>query len=192
MSGTLSRTATASSRGGVGRKLEAKFRPEEHELYTRHRNGGRGVVGTQSPMTSGPTDVYAAGVEGRSRVLPWETCQHAAGRINVLRSRAHRTQMSRPFADAHIPLKGANKMCRLFGKAAREVARRTDVVAGVSSGHKSHVQVAKGQTQGGVLMQRIRFSRRRSPREEEPERPERQVAEPPMARYRASNGSGMQ
>ena len=83
-------------------------------------------------------------------------------------------------------------MCRLFGKGASEVARRTEVLVGVSSGHMSHVQVAKGQTQGRILMQCIRFSRRRSPREEVPERPERQVAEPPMARYRASNGSGMQ
>lgn len=192
MSGTLSRTATASSRGGVGRKLEAKFRPEEYELHMRHRIGGRGAVGTQSPMTSGPTDVDVAGMGGRSRALPWEACRHAVGRIDVLRSRAHRTQMSRPFADAHIPLKGANKMCRLLGKAAREVARRTDVSAGVSSGHMSHVQVAKGQTQGRALMQRIRFPRRRSPREEEPGRPERQVAEPPMARNRMSNGNGMQ
>ena len=31
MAGTSSRTATASSRGGVGRKLQAKPRPEEHE-----------------------------------------------------------------------------------------------------------------------------------------------------------------
>jgi len=106
MSGTLSRTATASSRGGVGRKLEAKFRPEAHELHKRHRNGGREAVGTQSPMTSGPTDVDAAGVEGRSRVLPWETCQHAAGRIDVLRSRAHRTPKSRPFSGAH-PAEGS-------------------------------------------------------------------------------------
>ena len=37
-------------------------------------------------------------------------------------------------------------MCRVIGTAAKKVARLTDVLAGVSSGHMSHVQVAKGQT----------------------------------------------
>lgn len=191
MSGTLSRTATASSRGGVGRKLEANSRPEEYELYTRHRIGGRVAVGTQSPMTSGPRDVYAAGMGGRSRALPWEACRYAGGRIDEIRSRAHRTQMSRPSSDAHA-VKGSEQVVPSIWKVAREAARRTDVPAGVSSGHMSHVQVAKGQTQGRLLMQRIRFSWRHSPREEAPGRSERQVAEPPMARNRASNGSGMQ
>ena len=64
MTGTPSRTATASSRGGVGRKLKAKPRPEVHESHLRRPNGGRGGVGTRSPMSPGSADVYAAGVWG--------------------------------------------------------------------------------------------------------------------------------
>ncbi len=81
MSGTPSRTATARSRGRVGRKLEANSRPEEHESHTRHRISGRGGVGTRSPMTSGLSDVDAAGVGGRSRALPWETLRSAFQRV---------------------------------------------------------------------------------------------------------------
>ncbi len=64
MTGTSSRTATASPRGGVGRKLKAKPRPEEYELHTRRPNDGRGGVGTRSPMSSRSSVVYAAGSRG--------------------------------------------------------------------------------------------------------------------------------
>ena len=46
MTGTPSRTATASPRGGVGRKLKANPWPEEHETYMRRRLGGRESVGS--------------------------------------------------------------------------------------------------------------------------------------------------
>ncbi len=64
MTGTPSRTATASSRGGVGRKLEAKPRPEVHKSHMRRSTGGRGGVGTRSPMSPGLADVDAAGTRG--------------------------------------------------------------------------------------------------------------------------------
>ena len=54
MAGTSSRTATASSRGVVGRELQAKPRPEEHEPHTRRPSGGRGGEKTRSPMPPGP------------------------------------------------------------------------------------------------------------------------------------------
>ena len=81
MTGTRSRTATASPRGGVGRKLEAKPRPEVHESHQRRPSGGRGGVGTRSPMSPRPADVYAAGIwgeghasyPGRSVGLPCQT-----------------------------------------------------------------------------------------------------------------------
>ena len=62
--GTPSRTATASSRGGVGRKLEAKPRPEVHKSHMRRSTGGRGGVGTRSPISPGLADVDAAGTRG--------------------------------------------------------------------------------------------------------------------------------
>src|SRR2546422_5796095 len=43
MTGTVSRTATASLRGGVGRKPQAKLRPEEHEAHMRRRREGEGA-----------------------------------------------------------------------------------------------------------------------------------------------------
>ncbi len=73
MAGTPSRTATASSRGGVGRKLEAKPWPEEHEPHRRRPSGGRGGHKTRSPMPSGLVGRRCGGYVGRrSRVLPWE------------------------------------------------------------------------------------------------------------------------
>ena len=66
MTGTRSRTATASPRGGVGRKLQAKPWPEVHESHTRRLDGGRGGVGLQNPMSSRPMGVYAAGRWGES------------------------------------------------------------------------------------------------------------------------------
>ncbi|MGB5552751.1 MAG: YSC84-related protein [Thermoanaerobaculia bacterium] len=47
MAGTSSRTATASSRGVVGNKLQAKPRPEEHEPHRRRPSAGP-VGGTAS------------------------------------------------------------------------------------------------------------------------------------------------
>jgi len=81
VTGTPSRTATASSRGGVGRKLEAKPRPEVHKSHMRRPFGGRGGVGTRSPMSPGLADVDAAGTRGeghasypgRSVGLPYQT-----------------------------------------------------------------------------------------------------------------------
>ena len=81
MTGTPSRTATASSRGGVGRKLKAKPRLEEHEPPMRRPTGGRGGVGTRSPMSLGPAGVEAASTwgeghasyPGRSADLPNQT-----------------------------------------------------------------------------------------------------------------------
>ena len=85
MSGTPSRTATARSRGRVERKLETKLRSEEHESHKRQPSGGRGAVGTRSPMTSGPSVVYAAELERRSRALPWEICSFADESVREVR-----------------------------------------------------------------------------------------------------------
>jgi hypothetical protein len=79
MTGTPSRTATAfdgglprhsagrdtklalpAPRGFVERKLQAKLRSEEYEAHMRHVYGGRDCLVNQSPMSSGPTGVYAA------------------------------------------------------------------------------------------------------------------------------------
>lgn len=73
MAGTPSRTATAPSRGVVGRELEANPWPEEHESHRRRASGGRGGDETRSPMPSGLGVRRCGGyVGGRSRVLPWE------------------------------------------------------------------------------------------------------------------------
>ena len=73
MAGTSSRTATASSRGGVGRQLQAKPWPEEHEPHRRRSSSGRGGKKTRSPMPSGLGGRICGGYVGRkSRVLPWE------------------------------------------------------------------------------------------------------------------------
>lgn len=85
MSGTPSRTATARPRGRVERKLETNLRSEEHEPHTRQPNGGRGAVGIRSPMTSGPSVVYAAEMERRSRALPWEICSFAIESVRAKR-----------------------------------------------------------------------------------------------------------
>ena len=64
MTGTPSRTATASLRGEVGKKLWAKPWPEEHESHKRRPLGGRVCSVIQSPMSSGPAVVDAAGIWG--------------------------------------------------------------------------------------------------------------------------------
>ena len=78
MTGTPSRTATAVPRGGVGRKLKAKSRPEEHEPHTRRAPTGEGALVPEAQMSSGLACVYAAGewgeghasYPGRSVFLP--------------------------------------------------------------------------------------------------------------------------
>lgn len=81
MTGTPSRTATASSRDEVGKKLEAKLRPEEHEPHRGVRWWAR-VLGTSKPnVIRTKQDVDARGyMERRSRVLPREICSAARGR----------------------------------------------------------------------------------------------------------------
>lgn len=64
MTGTPSRTATASPRGGVGRKLKAKPRPEGYKSHMRRSCDGRGSVGFRSPMSLGSADVDATGIWG--------------------------------------------------------------------------------------------------------------------------------
>lgn len=148
MSGTPSRTATALSRGLVGRKLEANPRPEEHELLMRHLTDGRGGVGIQSPMTSGSLDVDAAGTGRKSRVLPWEICRSALVPRVQIRSGRTVPQTSRPPDGS--PLHGGERRSgatRLV-RRAREVASPTDGAAEVSRGHISRVQAVKGRTQG--------------------------------------------
>jgi len=94
MAGTPSRTATASPRGEVGRQLEAKPRPEEHEPYKRRPPDGRGGRNTRSPMPSGPGGRRCGGYVGRrSRVLPWEICR-SAERLAMLRGVAMDGQKS--------------------------------------------------------------------------------------------------
>ena len=121
MTGTPSRTATApgggatrhsdgpkrslcaapSPRGGVGRKLQAKLRPEEHEPHGGGRLGGRRRSVARSPMSSGPAVVDAAGrwseghapYPGRSACLPWEQqCEQRFGRaVEFVQATGRRT-----------------------------------------------------------------------------------------------------
>ena len=89
MAGTSSRTATASLRGGVGRQLQAKPWPEEHEPHRRRPFGGRGGQKTRSPMPFGLDGRICGGYVGRrSRVLPWEIwppAERLAGSRDVAR-----------------------------------------------------------------------------------------------------------
>jgi hypothetical protein len=190
MSGTSSQTAAAWSRGQVGRKLKANLRPEEHKLHTRHRSGGRGDVGIRSPMTSRPWDVYAAGVEGRSRALPWEICLFAMFNQPQNAVRAHRTRRPRPSPDAHSG-EGTNKLCSGEDDVARTAERQADEQTEVSSGHSKQVQLLKGQTQGRRPTQNIRCSWRSSQLAGVPSHSEKQVAEPPIALRCASSEYGM-
>jgi len=67
--------ASATPRGYVGRKLEAKLRSEEHEVYMRRLCGGRGRVGVQSPEVIRTSRCICNGyVEQKSRALPREIC----------------------------------------------------------------------------------------------------------------------
>lgn len=90
MTGTPSRTATAYGggtprhtvtakavvpRGYVGRKLQAKLRSEEHEVYMRQLAGGRGCSANQSPIVIRTSVCICNGyVERKSRALPREIC----------------------------------------------------------------------------------------------------------------------
>ncbi len=125
MTGTPSRTATASPRGGVGRKLKAKLRPEEHEPDTRRSHGGRGSVGARSPMSSGPANVDSAGTwseghvsyPGRSACSPLEH-QHE--------QRLRASRRNRPGCrKAHARPVRAKKRATCCGPKAREAARPT-------------------------------------------------------------------
>lgn len=61
MTGTVSRTATAPSRGGVGRKPQAKLRPEEHEAHTRRRHEGEGAKAPEAQRHPDRAGVDATG-----------------------------------------------------------------------------------------------------------------------------------
>jgi hypothetical protein len=145
MTGTPSRTATASGggatrhpdgatrrncavpspRGGVGRKLEAKLWPEEHEPHRGGRLGGRRRSVARSPMSSGPAAVDAAGgwseghapYPGRSACLPLE--QEHEQRLRA--SRRNRPGCRR----VHAPLARAKKRATCSGPEAREAGRST-------------------------------------------------------------------
>lgn len=145
MTGTPSRTATApgggatrhpdgperrfcaapSPRGGVGRKLQAKLWPEEHEPYRGGRFGGRRRSVARSPMSSGPTVVDTAGgwseghasYPGRSACLPWEQ-QHE--------QRVWANPRNRPGCrKVHARPAGAKKRATCCAPKAREAARST-------------------------------------------------------------------
>jgi hypothetical protein len=88
MTGTSSRTTTAygdgktrhsaarysaTPRGCVGRKLQAKLRSEVHEVHMRQSQGGQGRVVVRSPKVIRTRGCICNGyVERRSRVLPRE------------------------------------------------------------------------------------------------------------------------
>jgi len=145
MTGTPSRTATASGggatrypdgrtcgscavpspRGGVGRKLEAKLRPEEHEPHRGGRLGGRRRSVARSPMSSGPAVVDAAGgwseghapYPGRSVCPPLK--QEHEHRFRV--SRRNRPGCRR----VHVPPVRAKKRATCSESWAREAERLT-------------------------------------------------------------------
>ena len=148
MSGTPSQTATAWSRGHVGRKLKANPRPEEHELHRRHRFDGRGGIGIQSPMTSGSADVDAAGVGRKSRVLPWEICRSAPRQALEHTVRAYRTTNVQALDGSPPHLWEQRSGARRLVERAREAERPNEGPAEVSRGHSSRVQAVKGRTQG--------------------------------------------
>ena len=171
MTGTSSRTATAlgggikraipmgskiapSPRGSVGRKLEAKPWPKEHEPHRRRPTGGQGAVGIQSPMSSGPTGVYAAGMGRRSRVLPREICLSVSE--SSVETRSGRTAPNVPAHAWSTCQRGNELMCPTARTGTREAARGIDGQTEVSRGHTSHVQVAKGQTCKAELVRAIR------------------------------------
>ncbi len=166
MTGTPSRTATASDggmkratltrvcrslspRGDVGRKLQAKPWPEEHEPHMRRSAGGQGGVGIRSPMSSGPAGVDAAGMGRRSRALPREICPSVS---DLARSCGPGAPLPNVQAHAGRTYRPANEfMCSATVTGTREAARKTDGRTEVSRGQMSHVQVAKGpNTQSGI------------------------------------------
>jgi len=166
MTGTSSRTATASDggmkraslmgayrpwspRGGVGRKLKAKPRPEEHEPHMRHPTGGQGGVGIRSPMSSGPVGVDAAGMGRRSRALPREICPSVSEQARSCGPGAPSPNVQAHAGRTYRP--GSESMCTATLTGTREAARETDGRTEVSRGQVSHVQVANGpNTQSGI------------------------------------------
>jgi hypothetical protein len=68
MTGTPSRTARAVPRGTVWRKLEAKSRPEEHEVHEGERAVGEGAVPPEAQSHPEPPRVDATGRWDESRV----------------------------------------------------------------------------------------------------------------------------
>ena len=188
MTGTPSRTATAASRGVVGRKLEAKPRPEEHEPHRRHSCGGRGGVGIRSPMSSGPRDVDAAGTWGEGHApYPGRSVHLPSTASANDRHRASRKSVQ-VLGGRHAPSTGANETCHAkdAGSEARAAARSPEGWAEVSRRHSSH-------RAGWRRAERVEWNRhgafecvveaqqagRRSP-----SRLGRQVAEPLRARAR--------
>ena len=99
MTGTVSRTATASPRGGVGRKPQAKLWPEEHEAHTRRRHVGEGAMLSEARSHPERFGVYATGgwseshaqYPGRPRPAPVTGDVRLSGRPRTERgvSRGH-------------------------------------------------------------------------------------------------------
>lgn len=186
MSGTPSRTATASDdgayrrsaggqrlrrrppvpRGGVGRKLKANLRSEEYEVHMRHRTGGRWGVGTKSPMTFRPADVDATEMQGRLRALPWEICLTALEPGGI--KEAWVSRRSHPGRRIRRTAALQNQSpCRPPGNprlGTSQDDRRSD--RSQQRPYEPHCSAAKGRTYEGELAQTIRGARSGSPRAE--------------------------
>jgi hypothetical protein len=173
MTGTPSRTATApgggttrhpdgstrgdcaapSPRGGVGRKLEAKLWPEEHEPHRGGCLGGRRRSVAKSPMSSGPAVVDAAGgwseshapYPGRSACLPLEQ-EHE--------QRLRASRRSRPGCRwKHAPPARAKKRATCSGPRAREAGRST-------TGRQKSAEAKVAAAHGGERAEREALNRR--------------------------------
>ena len=173
MTGTPSRTATApgggatrhpdgstrrdcaapSPRGGVGRKLEAKLWPEEHEPHRGGRLGGRRRSVAKSPMSSGPAVVDAAGgwseshapYPGRSACLPLEQ-EHE--------QRLRASRRSRPGCRwKHASPARAKKRATCSGPRAREAGRST-------TGRQKSAEAKVAAAHGGERAEREALNRR--------------------------------
>ena len=99
--GTVSRTARASPRGGVRRKLQAKCRPDEQEAHRRRPHRGEGARRPEARYHPDGAVVDAPGLwhegrapyPGRSVALPWATgaARRRDGAAEVSRGRSSRT-----------------------------------------------------------------------------------------------------
>ena len=63
----------------MGRKLQAKLRPDEQQPHTRRHRVGEGAKRPKARCHPERGDVDAAGVQRRLRVLPREACRPALG-----------------------------------------------------------------------------------------------------------------